>query len=110
MAYLLIVMLYPGSAGAFFLMDKTLSIFSKLCSDYQLLEPEKINRLPWYCKFFTKNYIKILIKEVDCDVVRSIVHREYKDKNLDQLINSREFLEALKKKSCFEDNNFFYYY
>ena len=102
MAYFPIVMPYPGTPGAPFFDGQNithfLDLYNQLCSDYRLSESEKINRLPWYCEFFTGNYIKILIKGADWAAVRTILRREYKENDLDQRINSREFLEALKKR------------
>lgn len=40
---------------------------------------------------------------------RSIFRREYKDNDLDQVMNSREFLEALKKKSRSENDDLLQY-
>ena len=68
-----------------------LDLYNQLCSDYRLLEVEKTNRLPWYCEFFTGNYIKILIKGVDWATARSILRKEYKNDDLDQLMDCREF-------------------
>ena len=113
MAYLPIVIPYPGTPGALFFDRKNitdfLDLYSQLCADYYLLESEKIYRLPWYCEFFTGNYIKILIKGADWAAVRSILRKEYKDNDLDQLMNSREFLEALKKKSRSDKDDILYY-
>ncbi|MCJ1347938.1 hypothetical protein MMC31_006168, partial [Peltigera leucophlebia] len=90
-----------------------LDLYDQLCSDYRLSESEKINRLPCCCEFFTGNYINILIKGADRAAVRFILWKEYKDNDLDQLMNSREFLgeflEALKKKPRSEDDNLFHY-
>ncbi len=41
--------------------------------------------------------------------VRSKLRKEYKVNDLDQLINSREFLEALKKKARSEDDDLLHY-
>ncbi|MCJ1348040.1 hypothetical protein MMC31_006271 [Peltigera leucophlebia] len=113
LAYVPMVIPYPGTPGAPFFdgqnITRFLDLYDQLCSDYRLSELEKINRLPWYCEFFTGNYIKILIKGADWVAVRSILRREYKDNDLDQLMNSREFLEALKKKSRSEDDDLFHY-
>ncbi len=85
-------------------MDKTLPIFSIFTTNsaqiicFQI-QKRSIAFLPWYCEFFTGNYIKILIKGADWAAVRAILRREYKENDLDQRINSREFLEALKKKT-----------
>ena len=86
-----------------------LDLYDQLCSDYGLSESEKIYRLPWYCEFFIGRYVKILIKGADWTTARSILRREYKDNDLDQLMNSREFLEALKKKSRSEDDDLMHY-
>ncbi|MCJ1349385.1 hypothetical protein MMC31_007625 [Peltigera leucophlebia] len=101
LAYVPMVIPYPGTPGAPFFDGQNithfLDLYDQLCSDYRLSESEKINRLPWYCEFFTGNYIKILIKESDWVAVRSILRREYKDNDLDQLINSREFWKRSRK-------------
>ncbi len=41
--------------------------------------------------------------------VRAILRREYKENDLDQRIDSREFLEALKKKARPEDDDLMHY-
>ena len=46
----------------------------------------------------------------DWAAVRSKLRREYKNNDLDQLMNSQEFLEALKKKSRSEDDDLLHYY
>ena len=46
---------------------------------------------------------------MDWAIVRSILWKEYKNNDLDQLMNSREFLEALKKKSRSEDVDLLHY-
>ena len=51
----------------------------------------------------------MLIKRADWAVFRSKLRREYKDNDLDQLMNSREFLEALKKKPRSEDDDLLHY-
>ncbi len=87
-----------------------LDLYDQVCSDYRLSESEKIYRLSWYCRFFTGRFVRILIKSADWTATRSILRREYKDNDLDQLMNSREFLEALKKKARSEDDDLMYYY
>ncbi len=113
LAYVPMVIPYPGAPGApkFDGQDIThfLDLYDQLCSDYRLSESEKINRLPSYCEFFIRNYVKILIKGADWAAVRAILRREYKENDLDQLMYSREFLEALKKKACSEDDNLMHY-
>lgn len=46
---------------------------------------------------------------MDWAAVRSKLRREYKNIDLDQLMNFREFLEALKKKSRTEADDILYY-
>ncbi len=56
------------------------------------------------------NYIKILIKGADWASFRSIlIPKEYKNSDLDQLMNSRVFLKALKKKPRSEDDDLLHY-
>lgn len=102
-AYLLLIMPYSDIPGAPFFdrqnITHFLDLYDQLCSDYCLSESEKIYWLWWYCEFFIRKYIKILIKRADWATVRSVLRKEYKDDDFDQLMNSLEFLEALKKKS-----------
>ena len=112
-AYIPIVMPYPGTLGApLFNGQKIthfLDLYDQLCSDYRLSEFEKIYRLPWYCEFFIGKYVRLLIKDADWVAARSILRREYKENDLDQLMYSREFLEALRKKSRSEDDDLLHY-
>lgn len=72
---------------------------SQLCEDYHLSESKKNLPPPVVFEFFTGNYVKIRIKGADWSVARLILRREYKDNGLDQLMNTRESLEALKSKN-----------
>lgn len=112
MAYIPIVMPYPGTPGAPLFNGQNithfLDLYDQLCSDYRLSKFEKIYRLPWYCEFFTEKYFRIMIKGVDW-AAATILRREYKENDLDQLMYSREFLEAIKKKSRSEDDNCVHY-
>ena len=113
MAYFSSVTPYPGAPGAPFFDGQNityfLDLYNQLCSDYRLSESEKINRLPWYCESFTGNYIKIQVKGADWASVRSILCKKYKNGDLDQLMNSRKFLEVLKKQVHSEDNDLIHY-
>ena len=90
-------------------MDRTLLIFLIYITNFARVivsrNPKKIYRLPWYCEFFIGKYVRILIKGADWAAARSILRREYKENDLDQLMYSREFLEALEKKSRSEDDD-----
>ncbi len=111
--YVPMVIPYPGAPGAPMFDGKNIThflhLYDQLCSDYRLSESEKIYRLPWYCEFFIGRYIRILIKGADWTAARSILRKEYKDNDLDQLMSSREFLEALKKKARSEDDDHMHY-
>ena len=113
LAYVPMVIPYPGAPGAPIFDGKNithfLDLYDQLCSDHRLSESEKIYRLPWYCEFFIGRYVKILIKDADWTTARSILRREYKDNDLDQLMNFREFLELFKKKFRSEDDNLMQY-
>ena len=113
MTHFPIVIPYPGAPGAPFFDGQNithfLDLYDQLCSDYRLSESEKIYRLPWYCEFFIGRYIRILIKDADWTAAREILRREYKDNDLGQPMNSREFLEALKKKPRSEDDDLIQY-
>ena len=50
-----------------------------------------------------------MIKDADWTAVRAILRREYKENDLDQLMYSREFLEALKKKPRSKDDDLMQY-
>lgn len=114
MAYIPLVIPYPGTPGAPFFGGQNiinfLDRYSQLCSDYRLSESEKIYRLPWYCELFIGKYVRILIKGANWAAARSILWRKYKDNDLDQLMNSRKFLEALKKKARSKDDDLIHYY
>ncbi len=92
-------------------MEKTLPIFLiYMTNSAQIIAFQNPKyRLPWYCEFFLGRYIRILIKGADWTAARSILRKEYKDNDLDQLMRSREFLEALKKKARSEDDDLMHY-
>lgn len=49
------------------------------------------------------------MKDADWTAVRHRLQKKYKKNDLDQQINSREFLEAWKRKSQFKEDNLIYY-
>lgn len=104
LAYVPVVIPYPGTPSAPLFNGQNithfLDLYDQLCSDYCFSESEKIDRLPWCCEFFIGKYVRI---------ARSILRREYKDNDLDQLMCSREFLKTLKKKSRSEDDDLMQY-
>lgn len=113
LGYVPMVIPYPGAPEAPMFDGKNvthfLDLYDLLCSDCRLSEFEKIYRLPWYCEFFTGRYVKILIKDADWTAARDILRRKYKDNDLDQLMNSREFLQAFKKKPRSKDDDLMHY-
>ena len=99
------VMPYPGSPGAPFFEGTNITDFldsySRMCTDYQVDEQEKIKRLSWYCELFTGKYIETLISSSGTSLatLRKALREEYKDQDLNQQMNSRRFLEVYKSKS-----------
>lgn len=94
---------YSGALGAFLFDGKNtthfLDLYDQFCSNYRLSKSDKIYQLPWYCEYFIGRYVRIMIKNADWTVIKAILRREYKENDFNQLINSREFLEVLKKKA-----------
>ncbi len=94
------VMPYPGSPVASFFEGTNITDFldsySRMCTDYQVDEQEKIKRLSWYCELFTGKYIKTLISSSRTSWVtlRKALREEYKNQDLNQQMNSRRFLEV----------------
>ena len=113
MASIPLVISYSGTSCVPFFNRQNithfLNLYDQFCSDYRLSECEKLYWLPWYCEFFIVKYFEILIKGADWTSVRSILRRMYKDNDFDKPMNSREFLEALKKKSRSEDDDLIQY-
>ena len=99
------VMPYPGSPGAPYFEGSNITDFldsySRMCTDYQVDEQEKIKRLSWYCELFTGKYIETLISSSGTSwaALRKALREEYKDQDLNQQMNSRRFLEIYKSKS-----------
>ena len=102
------VMPYPGSPGAPFFKGSNITDFlesySRMCTDYQVDEQEKIKRLSWYCELFTGKYIETLISSsrTSWAAIRKVLREEYKDQDLNQQMNSICFLEIYKTKSRFD--------
>ena len=79
------VMPYPGSPGAPFFEGSNITDFlesySRMCTDYQVDEQEKIKRLSWYCELFTGKYIDTFISSSGTSwaALRKALRKEYKD-------------------------------
>ena len=99
------IMPYPGSPGAPYFEGSNITDFldsySRMCTDHQVDEQEKIKRLSWYCELFTGKYIETLISSSGTSwaALRKALREEYKDQDLNQQMNSRRFLEIYKSKS-----------
>ena len=99
------VMPYPGSPGAPYFDGSNITDFldshSRMCTDYQVDEQEKVKRLSWNCELFTSKYIETLISssETSWAALRKALREENKDHDLNQQMNSRRFLEIYKSKS-----------
>lgn len=69
-------------------------------TNYQVDKQEKIKWFSWYCELFTGKYIKILISfsKTSWAVLCKVLCEEYKDQDLNQQMNSKQFLELYKTK------------
>ena len=98
---------YPGSFGAPYFEGSNiinfLDSYSRMCTNYQVDEQEKIKRLSRYCELFTGKYIETFISfsGTSWATLRKALRKEYKDHDLNQQMNSRRFLELYKSKSRF---------
>lgn len=97
---------YPGAPDSpFFVGQNITNVYSQLCSDYDILGIGKDLSPPVVFWIFHWTYIKILIKGADWASVRSILCKVYRNDDLEQLMNSRQFLEALKRQSPTKDDD-----
>lgn len=106
-----LVIPYPGTPGApFFWWTEYYPLSWSLCSDLPSLGITK--------RFFGSHGIVSFSlggtlgswsKMPDWTAARSILRREYKDNDFYQLMKSREFSEALKKKPRSKDDDLMYY-
>lgn len=100
------VMLYPGAPGTLFFEGLNVIDFfdrySQMCTDYRVDKQEKIKRLSWYCEMFIGKYVEILISSSGTSwaTLWKVFGEEYKDQDFNQQVNSRQFLETYKDKSC----------
>ncbi len=96
---------YPGSPGVPYFEGSNiidfLDRYSQVCTDYQVDKQEKIKRLNWYCEVFTSKYIETLISSLVTSwaALRKALRKKYTDQDLNQQMNSRQFLELYKSKS-----------
>ena len=84
------VMRYSILPGALFFEGSNITDFfesySRMCTDYQVDEQEKIKQLSWYCKLFTGKYIETLISssETSWVVLCKVLREKYNDQDLNQ--------------------------
>lgn len=82
-------------------VNNFLNQYSQMCTDYRVETQEKIKRLLWYYEMFTGKYVETLISssKISWATLWKVLWEEYKDQDLNQQMNSRQFLETYKNKS-----------
>ena len=94
----------PGTNGAPYFQGQNVSDFLDrfdfMCEDYELSETDRIKRLPWYCEKTIGEYLRMLTEFNDesWQEVKKVLRKEYEEQDVDQQMNTREFLEALIRK------------
>lgn len=95
---------YPGSPGAPYFsghnVTEFVNRFALICRDYGVSEEEMFEKLPWYCEKMIGDYIKSIPEYVERDGAGlfKMMRKDYRKHDLDQQINSRNFLEIFKSK------------
>lgn len=69
-----------------------------MCTDFRVEEKERIRRLPLYCEMFIGKCIESVIRPsgITWTAIRKALPSQYKDRDLNQQIYSRRFLESYK--------------
>ena len=79
---------------------KFLEHFEKQCDEYKVIEKKRWIKLFCYCIRFIAEFMKIFFSYVDRNwkVFEKKIQKEYKDQNIEQMINFRFFLKKFKNK------------
>ena len=74
--------------------------FEEQCDEYEVIEKKRWIKLFRYCVKFIAEFMKIFSSYVDRSwkIFEKKMRKEYKDQNIEQMINSRLFLKEFKKK------------
>ena len=81
-------------------ITKFLERFEKQCDEYEIIEKKRWIKLFRYCVKFIAEFMKIFSSYVDRSwkIFEKKMRKEYKDQNIEQMINSRLFLKKFKNK------------
>ena len=81
-------------------ITKFLEHFEKQCDEYEIIEKKRWIKLFRYCVKFIAEFMKIFSSYVDRSwkIFEKKMRKEYKDQNIEQMINSRLFLKKFKNK------------
>ena len=100
----IVSMSLSGINGASYFQDQNVSDFLNrfdfMCENYELFEVDRIKRFLWYCEKTIDEYLRMLTKFNDefWQEVKKVLRKEYEEQDVDQQMNTREFLEALIRK------------
>ena len=77
-----------------------------MCENYELFEIDKIKRLSWYCEKIIDEYLRMFIEFNDefWQKIKKVLRKKYEKQNVNQQMNTKEFFEALIRKSRIEKN------
>ena len=99
----------PGSPGALHFdghnITEFLERFEELCDEYGVAVEERWVKLPRYCERPIAEFMKTSTSYVDRNwaAFGKEMRKEYKDKDAEQMTNSRPFLEKYKSKTRTDD-------
>ena len=102
---------YPGAPGAPWFsghnVTEFLQRFQNMCNEYEVKNEDIFQKLPWYCEKTIGDYVKSIPEYVsrDGDGLFKVMRKDYRKHDLDQQINSRNFLESLKTKTRTEKDD-----
>ena len=79
---------------------KFLECFEEQCNEYEIIEKKRWIKLSCYCVKFIAEFIKTFSSYIDWswEIFEKEIRKEYKDQNIEQMINSRLFLKKFKNK------------
>ena len=74
--------------------------FEKQYDEYEIIKKERWIKLFYYCVKFIAKFMKIFFSYIDrsWEAFEKKMRKEYKDQNIEQMINSRFFLKKFKNK------------
>ena len=111
----IMAMPYPGTPGTPFFEGSNITDFLNryelMCTDFRVEEKERIRRLPLYCEMFIGKYIESVIRPsgITWTAIRKALRSRYKDRDLNQQIYSRRFLESYKDKARSDSSDILHY-